>query len=142
VISVVKESIPDVVSSVLFKSPVRHVPGAMRIMNDAVWRSVEIYEGRLDGEVACVWGMIPPTLLSDSAYMWLLTTDIIAEHKFLFIRYSQRWVEEALKQWPTIYGDVIADNRAAKRWLGFLGAEFGYPQGGKIPFVIRRKTDG
>ena len=137
-----KESIPATVTSVLFRSPVRDVPGAREIMQDVVWRSVEIYEGRLDGVVACVWGMIPPTILSEQAYMWLLTTDIIAEHKFLFIRYSQRWIEEALKHWPLICGDVLVDNEPAKKWLRFLGAEFSRPGQGRIPFIIRRKANG
>lgn len=111
-------------------------------MQETVWRSIEVYEGKLDGEVACVWGMIPPTVLSDKAYMWLLTTDIIAEHKFLFIRYSQRWIEEALKCWPEIVGDVLVGNESAKRWLKFLGAEFLPPVKNRIPFTIRRKADG
>lgn len=128
------------IRDVINRSPVKDIPGAFDIMRECLFRSIEIYQGKLDGEVACLWGLIPPTLLSDSAYLWLLTTDIVAEHKFLFIRHSQRYIEEALKHWPTIHGDVIGPNPAARKWLGFLGAEFGQEVGGRLPFTIRRKV--
>ncbi len=128
------------VKEVVQRSSVGDVPGAEAIMRECLYRSIEIYQGKLDGEVACVWGLIPPTLLSNSAYLWLLTTDIVAEHKFLFIRHSQRYIEEALKHWPEIYGDIIGHNPAARKWLGFLGAEFGVKENGRTPFTIKRKV--
>lgn len=86
-----------------------------------------------------MWGLIPPSLLSNRAYLWLLSTHIVQEHKFLFIRYSQRYVEEMLKVYDELYGDVLVGNDPAKKWLKWLGAEFGYPDRGRIPFVIRKK---
>jgi hypothetical protein len=127
------------VGDVLRRSPVAGIPGARDTMRECLFRSIEVYQGKLNGEVACVWGLIPPTLLSDAAYLWLLTTDIVAEHKFLFIRHSQRYIEEALKHWPTIYGEVIGDNPAAKKWLRFLGAEFDPEFNGRTSFKIKRK---
>ena len=84
--------------------------------------------------------MIRPTLISDAAYIWLLTTDIVDEHKFLFIRHSQRYVEVLLKIWPVLYGEMVGQNPMTKRWLKWLGAEFGQPLGNKTPFAIRRKV--
>jgi len=104
-----------------------------------MFRSEEVRYGMVDGKIACVWGLIPPTLLSNKAYLWLLTTDIVAEHKFLFVRHSQRYVEEALKQYPIIVGDCLIGNASAMRWLRWLGAEFGEPDGGRIPFMIKAK---
>lgn len=133
-------SLPDFdISEVLYRSPVANLPGAEEILLECATRSVEVRYGFVDGKVACVWGLIPPTLLSSTAYLWLLTTDIIAEHKFLFIRHSQRYIEEALKEFPTIIGDCLIDNRPAKRWLEWLGAEFGPPILGRFPFTIRAK---
>lgn len=102
-------------------------------------RSVEVRYGIVDGKVACVWGLIPPTLLSTSAWLWLDTTEIVAEHKFLFVRYSQRYVEEALKTYPKLIGDCIVGNWSGRRWLEWLGAEFSPAIGGRWPFVIRAK---
>src|SRR5277367_3108840 len=124
---------------VLRRSAVEMLPDAEEIMKDCLYRSIEVRYGLIDGVVACVWGLIPPTLLSDRAWLWLITTDIVAEHKFLFIRHSQRYIELALKEYPYIIGDCLASNHAAKRWLQWLGAEFHEPVGGRIPFVIKAK---
>lgn len=133
---------PDVedVKDVLRRSPVGHIPDADKTLRQCLRRSIEVRCGMLDGSVACIWGLIPPTLLSDRAYLWLLTTDIIAEHKFLFVRYSQRYIEEMLKVYPVIYGEVEPKNEKAKRWLKWLGATFGEPTNGLIPFQIKRKA--
>ena len=122
------------------RSPVASQAVAEGIMIDCLHRSTEVRVGSVDGVLACVWGIIPPTLLSDGAWLWLLTTDIIAEHKFLFIRNSQRYVEDALGRYPYLCGDVVLGNEPAKRWLKWLGAEFQRPVLGKIPFVIRAKN--
>ena len=121
-------------------SPVADTPGAMETMQECMKRSVEVRYGLIDGEVACVWGLIPPTILSDTAYLWLLTTDVVARKKFLFIRYSQIYVEHALRSFPIIVGDCMANNASAIRWLRWLGAEFHNPVGLKIPFTIRAKN--
>lgn len=102
-------------------------------------RSVEVRYGLVDGELACVWGLIPPTLLSSNAYLWLHTTELVEDHKFLFVRHSQRYVEEMLRHFPKIVGDCLIGNSSARRWLEWLGAEFYPPVGGRWPFVIRAK---
>ena len=119
------------------RSPFRDDPGAEGVLKECLWRSETVRYGLVDGRVACVWGLIPPTLLSDSAYLWLLTTDIVVEHKFLFVRNAQIYVEDMLKRYPILYGGV-GDPRAV-RWLKWLGAEIGHPIRGQVPFVIRRK---
>lgn len=127
------------IRDILSRSDVANLPDAAQIMDECLLRSIEVRCGLIDGVAACVWGLIPPTILSDHAWLWLLTTNIIAEHKFLFIRHSQRYVEEALDKYPTIVGDVLVDNPQAIRWLKWLGAELYEPIGRRIPFSIRKK---
>lgn len=115
------------------------LPMAAAIMNDCMFRSVEVRWGLINGEVACVWGLIPPTLLSQAAWLWLFTTELVERHKFLFVRHSQRWMEETLERYPEIIGDCIAGNDRGRRWLEWLGAEFGATYMGRAPFVIRAK---
>ena len=128
------------INDVIRRSPVAGVQDAEAVLRECMLSSVDVRYGMLDGKVACMWGLIPPTILSDVAYLWLLTTDIVAEHKFLFIRHSQVYIEDALKQYPTIIGDVFIENTAAKRWLKWLGAEFKEPIGQRVPFVIKAKV--
>lgn len=125
---------------VLRRSPVAGRLNAEKILRECVHRSIDIRYGFVDGQLACMWGLIPPTLLSTTAYLWMLATEVAAQHKFLLVRHSQRYIEEALKIYPTIVGDVMCDNPSGKRWLGWLGAEFGPAVDGKIPFMIRKKA--
>jgi hypothetical protein len=125
--------------SVLRRTPYFEVPGAERSLYYCVSMSWEWWVGSLDGEVCCVWGLIPPTLLSDKAYLWLLVTDVVDRHRFVFIRQSQIFIQKALDIYPLIVGHVEVGNDKAVRWLKWLGATFGEPEAKRIPFQIRRK---
>ena len=124
---------------VIRRSPVCESADAVKILNDWWLASDKVWAGMVDGEIACLWGLAPPTFLSDNAYLWLLTTDLIQEHKFLFIRYSQRYIEEMLKVYPQIIGHVAIDNYQATKWIRWLGAKLGEPENGFRPFTIRRR---
>ena len=104
-------------------------------------RSDEVWFGMVDDQVAAVWGLVTPSLISNQrAYMWLLTTDLVEQHKFIFISRSQLFVEDALNRYPVLIGHVELGNTRAKRWLTWLGAEFGpIGEDGNWPFQIRRK---
>src|SRR5437879_6377789 len=112
------------------------------IMQNCLQFTRHLWLGSVDGDIACIWGLIPPTLLSTQAYLWLYTTVLVKDHTFLFVRYSQRAVEEMLKEYPVIVGHCIVGNDQAVRWLKWLGAEFDVPDGKKIPFTILRKPNG
>ena len=101
--------------------------------------SSETWEGRVDGKVACVWGLILPTLLSEQVYLWLYSNELVDQHQFIFVRNSQRLVEEILKRYELIVGHCLIENDRGRRWLKWLGASFGEPDGKKLPFTIRRK---
>jgi hypothetical protein len=124
------------------KSNIKEIPGAEKTVNECLTRSTVRHIGLANGEVACMWGLIPQSLLSNQAYLWLLTTDLALEHKFLLVRYSQMFVEQALKHYDKLVGHCEAGNFGAKRWVKWLGGEFGQPDGKRIPFVIKRKNNG
>lgn len=124
------------------RSSASEFPNGEELLRKCVLRSVDVRYGYVNGQCACVWGLIPPTLLSNSAYLWLLTTDIVEQHKFLFVRHSQRWMEDILQVYPIIVGDWIPGDPRAKRWLEWLGASFGPLQDGRHQFMIRKKFHG
>jgi len=107
-------------------------------MDYCLLMSTYIWIGLIDGKLACIWGLIPPTLMSNQAYLWLYTTDVIEEHQFILVRHSQLVMEEMLKRYPSICGHAIVGNDKAIRWLKWLGARFGEPQGKGLPFRISR----
>lgn len=98
-----------------------------------------VWVGMYNDQVACAWGVIPPTLLSDQAYLWLYATEAVKAHEFLFVRYSQRVVELLLEEYPLITGMTDPQMPGSIRWLKWLGAKFGEPIGRYVPFTIRKR---
>ena len=113
-------------------------PNDVSIMHQCLWMSTAVYVGKIDGKIICSWGVVPPTMMSDQAYLWLYTTEALAEHKFIFVRHSQRVIERLLEEYRALVGHVLVGNDLAFRWLRWLGAEFGEPKGRMIPFRIER----
>ena len=101
--------------------------------------SAKLCIGSIDGKLCCAWGLIPPTLISQQAYLWLFTTEAVEEHKFIFVRNSQRMVQEMLEEWPIITGFCEISATRSIRWLRWLGAVFSEPTGKFLPFTIRKK---
>ena len=102
--------------------------------------STSIWVGLIDEQLACIWGLIPPTLMSNQAYLWLYTTDVIKEHQFVLVRHSQLVMEEILKRYKSVCGHVVMGKGDSKsvRWLKWLGAKFGEPSERGVPFRITR----
>lgn len=109
------------------------------VMDQCLSISTELWVGLVEKQFVCAWGLIPPTLMSNQAYLWLFTTEAIEGNEFLFVRNSQRALEDMLKLYPSIVGQCHASNHRGMRWLRWLGASFKEPDGQIIPFVIRRK---
>lgn len=99
-----------------------------------------VFCGFIDDEFICCWGLIPPTFVSNQAYLWMWAPEPI-KHQFVFIRHSQRQVEDMLQRYDQIVGHCELSARSAQRWLKWLGAEFAQPENNKfMSFVIRRKA--
>lgn len=103
-----------------------------------MFMSPNVWKGIVNDRLLCVWGLIPPTLLSDQAYLWLITTEAAAEHEFVLVRQSQIEIKKMLTKYPRIVGHCEATSPRSIRWLKWLGAVFGDPVDRLIPFVIRR----
>lgn len=128
------------VADVIGRSPVAKIPGADLVLLQCLSLSACSWVGRIDSSIVCVWGLIPPTILSERAYLWLLTTDLIEENKFIFVRYSQRVIEMMLNQYPVIVGHTDAGQKKTIRWLKWLNAEFAPAEGARLTFTIRKKS--
>lgn len=99
----------------------------------------EVWAGLVNGELEACWGVIPPSFMADTAYLWML--NIPVRHPILLGRYSRKVISTLLWRWPSITGHCHL-GAPSMRWLGWLGAEFGQPHSGLIPFEIRSPQNG
>jgi hypothetical protein len=108
-------------------------------MTRAIRNSEWVWIGDVDGEVFGFWGLIPPTLCSDRAYLWFYSTDHLSRHLFAFVRRSRVVTEELLGHYPILVGHGRASDERSLRWLRWCGAEFSEPvaNGALVPFEIR-----
>jgi hypothetical protein len=107
-------------------------------MDYCLLMSTDMWAGFINGKLACIWGIIPPTLMSYQAYLWLYTTDAIVGHEFILVRHSQLVIDGLLEHYPDIVGHATMGSDKSIRWLKWLGAKFGQPQGTNVPFRISR----
>lgn len=128
------------VKGLIARTEYANVDKAEATLRECLHVSIAIYAGYVDGEVACIWGLVPPSLMSDRAYLWLLTTELVKDHQFVFVRASQRAMEKMLEEYSEIVGHTNVNNDRGIRWLKWLGAEFQEPKGLAIPFIIRRQN--
>lgn len=94
----------------------RELPDAIRDTARFSAPNVAIYDPEIIGYV----GLIPPTFLSNEAYLWLHL--VAPVRKVAFGRAARRFMRYARGQYPLICGHCIDDS--SRRWLRSLGANF------------------
>jgi hypothetical protein len=100
-------------------------------------RSIIVKTGGKDDEIGCMFGLMTGSVLGDFAYLWLLTTPLVDEYPFVFVRRSQIEVRKMLETYPIIRGHVLEDNRRAIRWLKWLGVKLKGCENHMIQFELR-----
>jgi hypothetical protein len=110
----------------------------IKTMNFCLKMSVIIWAGFINDELAGIWGVIPPSFLSYQAYLWLYSTNVMADHEFRLVRHSQMVIDGILEEYESIVGHAVMGSDRSIRWLKWLGAKFGSPQGTLVPFRISR----
>jgi len=131
-----KAQMSELISSV---DGVKLVGEELEIFNRFIAASAFVYSGIVNDKVVCLWGLIPPTLLSDQAYLWLHTTPAAEEHQFILVRRGQIEMKKMLEEYPKIVGHCEVQATRSIRWLKWLGAKFGEAEGSLVPFIINRQ---
>lgn len=109
------------------------------VMLQWINRSDVVIEGVFDDKALCIYGLISASVLSDEAYIWFWSTEHAASHPLIVARHSKHVVEHLLSMFPTITGHCVTGHERSIRWLSWLGAIFGEPQGLLVPFTIKAK---
>ena len=94
-------------------------------LKDAIAEGVKIsvlcWTGLVDGKVACIFGVSPPSLMGDQGIVWMLGTPLIAKNARAFIRNSRTYIAQMLRAYPHLYNFVHVPNTRAIGWLKRMG---------------------
>ena len=77
--------------------------------------------GLADGCVVCMFGVGPAAIISTTGIPWLLTTDELEQHQFVFIRRSKKVIKKMLSDYSLLRNYVDERNIVAIKWLEWLG---------------------
>jgi hypothetical protein len=91
-------------------------------LTEAVVLSTDIIVGMFNNQPLCFIGIAPRSLVSDSAYIWMITTDEGKRHSILIARYAKSFVEIVMLKYSFIFGDCFDEK--SRNWLRHLGAKF------------------
>lgn len=93
-------------------------------LEEAVSASLWCYAAEVAGDVACMFGVAPGSLLDDEAAPWLLSADGIERHGRQVLAHARPFIERMRGDYERLYNVVHADNRAAIRFLRWGGFSF------------------
>jgi len=85
-------------------------------------RSSVAWSWIVDGEVACMFGVVAPDWLASESYPWFLTTSLVEKHSRQFARTCKELLPELLLAHPKLCGMVDSRHNLSVRWLQWLGA--------------------
>lgn len=83
--------------------------------------STHCWAASIDGEVACILGVAPISLLGGVGSPWLLGTDVLARHRATFMRHAREGVRAMLGVYPHLVNCVHVKNTASIAWLRRVG---------------------
>lgn len=95
---------------------------------ESVERSALAWAGLADGELVCLFGVVPMTLTGVTGVPWLLGSDAVTRYGRPFLRRNRFYVAEMLRVFPVLRNVVDARNTVSIRWLAWLGFTLGAPQ--------------
>lgn len=99
-----------------------HTPLASLQLSDLA--SSDTQTGLADGEVVCIFGVSPLSILSGSGSPWMLTSDLVSKHARVFARGNKVWMKMQKERWQSMRNHVDARNTRSIRWLKWMGFDF------------------
>lgn len=94
------------------------------VVQDTIDLSSFARTAMINGEIACIWGVCPVSLLNSHGAPWLLSTPVIEKHPLLFLRRCKPYIERFKKSYKFMDNHVDVRNKVAVHWLKWLGFEF------------------
>lgn len=92
----------------------------------------EVYTVRGEKPMA-MFGVVPRSLLTGSASVWLIATDEALKHPREWLTIGREWAAAIIRLYPRAQNRVHKDNKVAIRWLERVGFTVA-PARGDDPF--------
>ena len=108
-------------------------PLLLPYQSDVIRASTEIWAGFYINELGLVWGIVPGSLLSETAYVWSISTDVVKKCPKTLLRASRQWLKEMSENYSILVGLCKQDTAYVKH----LGAEFSGNFDGFARFEIK-----
>ncbi|MCI0560024.1 MAG: hypothetical protein MN733_16160 [Nitrososphaera sp.] len=83
--------------------------------------SVEAWTGMADGEVLCLFGVNPISILNGVFSPWMLSSESLPRHFRAFLRVSRVVVATWRQNYPILVNYTDSRYSVAIRWLSWLG---------------------
>lgn len=93
------------------------LPAAVR----SVAHSVLCWSAFADGELICIMGAAPVSIVSGIGSPWMLGTPVLDTQSRVLVRTAPKYIAQMLKAFPHLVNYVHADNATSQRWLRRLG---------------------
>jgi len=90
-------------------------------LKQAVEGSRDVWSGYVDGELALIYGVRVISILSNHAYVWMLTTKLVEKHWVSFVRVSTVYAWDLLDQYDKVSVIAPFKSELSQRWLEYLG---------------------
>ena len=95
-----------------------------QIVSDSVKLSTYSKAGLVNGELACLWGVCPISLLSSKGSPWLLATPVIEQYPMAFLRRCKPYIKKFKELYSSMENYVDVRNTVAIHWLKWMGFKF------------------
>jgi hypothetical protein len=83
--------------------------------------SVLCWTAEVDGELACVLGVAPISLLGGVGSPWMMGTAVLDANSRNLVRRTPEYISRMLRSFPHLVNFVHAENHTSVRWLRRLG---------------------
>ena len=104
------------------------------IVADSIRHSSEAWAGLAGGELVCLFGVAPLTLIGVTGIPWLMGSVHIERHQRAFLRRNAEFIGRWQADYPVLRNFVDARNSTSQRWLRWLG----FTIGPAVPYGVAR----
>ena len=87
----------------------------------SVMSSTESWTGIVDGQVICIFGVAPVSMLCGEGMPWMVGSTLIEKYARIFLKHDKSIVDKWLEMFPHLFNYVDERNIKAKVWLKRLG---------------------